>query len=210
MVRASTLLTSATLAAVSAAQQAATTSVTSLIMPMLGDDQTIWASVMSAGPDATQYFIACSPDMDDTECGLANGFTVVNGPSTLSVSMAMVTVTAAFSCKLDGRNAVCTGSTTDVEEKTLDIMSETMSNYSQFAYPVTITAGLEKLAAATGGSVAPSTTGTGTGAAAPTGTSGGEGAGSGTSSSTAGVPRITGNAVVMGAAALVGGAAMLL
>ena len=95
--------------------------------------------------------------------------------------------------------------------------------------PITITAGLEKLSgggtatstsnsaapasSATDGPSAPTLTTLST-APAPTGTESTEGSGEGaadptSSLSTGGMPRVTQNAVVMGAAALVGGAMLL-
>lgn len=207
MVRASSILASASFAVLATAQQAATTSVVSLLLPMV-NQKTIVASVMTAAPDATKYLIACPSGMDSNDCGLGTGFTVVNGPSTLSVYMGMDVVTAEFSCKLDKSVADCTGVFTDKEQRTSSKLEEKFSDLSSYVVPVTITAGLEKLAAVTGTAGS-----TGTGATAPNETGASTGSrsqGSSTSSSTAGVPRITGNAAVMGAAALVGGAAMLL
>jgi hypothetical protein len=48
------------------------------------DSQPIEASVVSAGPTATSYFIACPTSLKDDECGLGTGFGVLYGPSTMS------------------------------------------------------------------------------------------------------------------------------
>ena len=98
-----------------------------------------------------------------------------------------------------------------------------MTDYLSFVTAVTLTAGIDKLPAATAPTSADATrtapTNTGattfttapTNTAAPTDNSGGsdESTGETTSTSTGGVARITQNAVVLGAAALVGGAMMM-
>lgn len=81
-----------------------------------------------------------------------------------------------------------------------------MTGYTEYLLPITITAGLEKLSGA-GGAGATKTSASTT--AAPTKTQGGGASDAASSSSTGGVPQITQNAVIMGAAALVGGVMLI-
>jgi hypothetical protein len=125
-------------------------------------------------------------------------------------------------CKITPSNgsAYCVGAV--ISEGTTSSITEVVP-IDGLAMPVTLTDGLEKLPAATGSPTAPAntdaiTTPAPTGTGAPTGDSdenSGEnsedndestGEPETTSTSTAGVARITQNAVVLGAAALVGGA----
>jgi hypothetical protein len=129
-------------------------------------------------------------------------------------------------CKITPSNgsAYCVGAV--ISEGTTSSITEVVP-IDGLAMPVTLTDGLEKLPAATGSPTAPAntdaiTTPAPTGTGAPTGNSdensdenSGEnsedndestGEPETTSTSTAGVARITQNAVVLGAAALVGGA----
>lgn len=91
------------------------------------------------------------------------------------------------------------------------------SELSSLYIPITITAGAEKLAAATAGPKATTdgpaptgsaattlTTATSTGTGTGTGSAGNAAQTQSSSTSTGGVPQITQNAVLMGAAALVG------
>jgi hypothetical protein len=52
------------------------------------DDQTILASIVTAGPTATGYLLTCptdDPNYDDTKCGLGTGIRILEGPSTLAL-----------------------------------------------------------------------------------------------------------------------------
>lgn len=130
-------------------------------------------------------------------------------------------------CTLDpaANIADCSGGV--ISQELTSTVTATLSDYSDLIMPVTITAGVEKLSAATGPSdseavtTGPSNTGVTTPAPTPT-TSGAPADNSGdnsngsdestdqtTSTSTGGVARITQNAAVLGAAALVGGAMMM-
>lgn len=93
MVRASSLFISAGLAAVSTAATAAQqTTTVSVLLPLFGDDQTIFASVIGANPTATTYSVNCPPGTDSNDCGLGTGFKVINGPKTVSIDMPMDSV----------------------------------------------------------------------------------------------------------------------
>jgi len=86
--------------------------------------------------------------------------------------------------------------------------STTISDYTDWIVPITVTAGLELLTGGGSGTAtgtAPTTKLTGT--HSPTTTE--AGAAGSTSKSTAGVPRVTQHAVLAGVAAIVGGVAMI-
>ncbi|KAL2024511.1 hypothetical protein VTK56DRAFT_7554 [Thermocarpiscus australiensis] len=211
MMRACSLLFAAGLAGLSAAQS---TSVVNLLMP-LADPQSLAGSVVSAGPTATTYFVTCPTGADSTDCGLGDGVSLVNGPSTASYAMSSGPNTIMAQCKLDHETADCTG--TIAVDGTITSTTERLTGYTSLLLPVTLTAGLEKLSAATTGGASPTVTSTNPGSSsAVTGTSPSSsssaavtGTNPSSSSSTAGVPRITQNAVVMGAAALIGGAMLV-
>jgi hypothetical protein len=129
-------------------------------------------------------------------------------------------------CKLTARNnsAYCVGAI--VEDGVTSSMAQVIGGYLDFLMPVTLTAGLEKLPAATGSPTEPAntdaiTTPAPTGTGAPTDDSDDSSDGNdessdgndksteepgSTSTSTGGVARITQNAIALGAAALFGGA----
>ncbi|VBB73904.1 Putative protein of unknown function [Podospora comata] len=206
MVRVTTaLLASAGLSTMASAQDvgAATTSVTSLFLPGF-DTQTIWASVITAQPAAATYSLACPPDADSNDCGLGTGLTIVQGESTFSIDMRGESVTQQYDCNLVGKEATCFGSI--ISPGGTALFQQVAGDYQKEIQAVTITAGLEKLDVE-----AATTSASGTGAvetSTPSTTQTEDAAGS-TSSSTAGVPQITQNAIMMGAA-LVGAGAMLL
>jgi hypothetical protein len=112
------------------------------------------------------------------------------------------------SCSLDPAKdrASCFGTTIRDDEKM--ISAEEIVGYKSQFLPVTITAGADKLKAVpTGGSDSDSNGPAET--AAPTATAGSGPQPTAAESTNAAFPRITQNAVVMGAAALVGGVMML-
>jgi hypothetical protein len=45
------------------------------------------ASVISAGPTATDYYVSCPTDAPSDECGIGMGFSLRNGPEVLTYSM---------------------------------------------------------------------------------------------------------------------------
>lgn len=61
-------------------------STVSVMLPM-GSWEDMAGSVISAGPTATSYFIACPSDAPDANCGPGDGMHVLYGPSTLSFAM---------------------------------------------------------------------------------------------------------------------------
>jgi hypothetical protein len=71
---------------VTAGLAAAQSSVVNIMFPF-ADQQDNGASVMSAAPTATRYFITCPPGTSEEDCGLAEGVEVLYGPSTLEYTM---------------------------------------------------------------------------------------------------------------------------
>ncbi|KAH6855777.1 hypothetical protein B0I37DRAFT_411743 [Chaetomium sp. MPI-CAGE-AT-0009] len=199
---------------------AAQSTVVNILFPF-PDQQDNGASVISAAPSATKYFVTCPPGTSEEDCGLADGVEVLYGPSTMSYLMA----TVSADCKINPskNEASCSGAL--ISDKETSTVVEVITDYSSHIMPVTVTAGLEKLSAGAGAgasnTAAPSSSATDvpststpttmTTAAVPTNSEGsGEDAADPTSSlSTAGMSRVTQNAVIMGAAALVGGAILL-
>lgn len=110
-------------------------------------------------------------------------------------------------CVIEQQTAVCTTSVLGSEANDPGVETQTLTDITtaDFFMPVTVTAGLDKLAAATAtGAVAtaPTSTGAGTGASASASSDA-------TSVSTGGAPYATRNAVMAGVAAIVGGAIVM-
>ncbi|KAL2266980.1 hypothetical protein VTJ83DRAFT_4257 [Remersonia thermophila] len=156
----SMLLTAATAAGLAAAQ--ASTTVVSVLVPF-ADLQAIEGSVISAGPTATSYLLACPTTARDTECGLGPGISVLHGPSILTYAMSYTgfdetSSTEAFfslgaSCTMDDAKNTIGCLATYVSGTETTTFSTKEESYREHIMPVTITAGVEKLqVAATGGS----------------------------------------------------------
>lgn len=77
MKHASSLLLTAGVAA------AQSTTVVSAFLPALWD-ASMAASVVSAGPTATDYMLSCPSDTPDEECGMTDGIAILYGPSTMT------------------------------------------------------------------------------------------------------------------------------
>jgi hypothetical protein len=75
------LLALPVIAGLAGSSLAQSTTVVDVLIPQV-DQQTILASVVSVGPDATAYSLACPPDTDATDCGIGGGFFVTAGPTT--------------------------------------------------------------------------------------------------------------------------------
>ncbi|KAL2176809.1 uncharacterized protein P884DRAFT_260296 [Thermothelomyces heterothallicus CBS 202.75] len=202
---------------VTAGLAAAQSSVVTVLLPQF-DQQAIDASVIAAAPTATTYRINCPPGADSSDCGVPDEFEFVYGPSTFAYTMSMgKTMVATANCKLDmpKDTADCVG--TMSEEGLSTVGRDTLTDLTSYMLPITITAGLDKLAASTGAGTAPAaparttTTGGTTETAETAGSTGTTGSTAATSSTqTGGVPpQITQNAVLVGAAALVGGAMLM-
>lgn len=63
-----------------------TTSVTSMFLYGFEGDNIV-ASVISAAPQSTEYFITCAPGTDSSDCGFGPGVTFTEGPSTLAIHL---------------------------------------------------------------------------------------------------------------------------
>ncbi|KAF7530825.1 hypothetical protein G7054_g9471 [Neopestalotiopsis clavispora] len=119
----------------------ATVSVTSIFLPGF-DQQGLVASVITAAPTATAYFVQCNPDAV-VDCGLGSGMTLTEGPSTFEVSINSTDMTISEACQFSSDTASCTYSTPGGEPA-----SESATGIQAMYLNVTITAGFEALASA--------------------------------------------------------------
>ncbi|KAI5463229.1 hypothetical protein BGZ63DRAFT_186898 [Mariannaea sp. PMI_226] len=220
----------ALLALIGAAAAAQTTTV-SVFLPMF-DEQALVASVIAADADKTTYLIGCPHGTDSSDCGVApGGQTIVYGPKTFALDYAYKgddqgDYKEHIDCNLQPAkdSLTCSVSVSQSYDGTQSESSTVMatSGYLELLFPVTVTAGAEKLnAASTAASTlstvaAPaSTTGAADATATATNTdtskdSSAAATPSSTASGNAAGAKATQNAVLAGAAVLVGGAAMLL
>ncbi|KAI3399646.1 hypothetical protein diail_5994 [Diaporthe ilicicola] len=157
------------------------------------------ASVMGADATATTFFLTCPTDGASLQCGLGEGMEVVEGSEIIEVHMTQAdVVTADISCSIASNTASCTSSIASIDLPISDTATAysmatstgtgTVADISSSTMPVTVTAGLEKLAA----------TAAGTSTSQPS-----------SSVVTAGMPKMTQNVVLAGAAAMFGGAMVL-
>ncbi|KXX78835.1 hypothetical protein MMYC01_201528 [Madurella mycetomatis] len=167
------------LAAVLAAVSAAQSTTTVTVMMPLVGDQPIFGSVVEVLPTATSYVLACPTDVDSTECVIPAGLSLLSGPSTMS-----------YQLEIGESDTVTAGCT--LASETLDcsagVVAGGTTELTTTQMPVS-EVGTDIYHAVT------ITAGVEKLRAAAT--------------STGGVPRITQNAVIMGAAALVGGAMLV-
>lgn len=163
------------------------------------EPQTILGSVVGVDATATTFFLTCPTDAVSLQCGLGKGLEIIEGPEVLEVHMTQANVvTADISCSIVSNTASCTSSVASIDltidntatdySMATETGTGTMADISAQTMPVTITAGLEKLTA----------TATATATSQPS-----------SSVATAGVPRMTQNAVLAGAAVMFGGAMIL-
>jgi hypothetical protein len=104
------------------------------------DPQTLHASVITANPTATSYFLACASDAPDDECGLEVGAKVLEGPSTLEVHLTLGTsYTSDMTCRLNGDAADCRHSSRGPDGNMTADMH--YGDIRPWAMPVTVTAG---------------------------------------------------------------------
>ncbi|KUL84439.1 hypothetical protein ZTR_08809 [Talaromyces verruculosus] len=87
-------------------------SVTTLFLPFF-DQQPLVASVIDSNAATTTYSVACAPGTDSTECGAGTGFTLVEGPKTMSLELVDGDKSVAYAdlnCDLDASvsTAACT------------------------------------------------------------------------------------------------------
>ncbi|ETS83293.1 hypothetical protein PFICI_05169 [Pestalotiopsis fici W106-1] len=119
----------------------ATASVTSIFLPGF-DQQGLVASVITAAPTATAYFVQCNPNAV-VDCGLGGGVTLTEGPSTFEVSINSTDMTISEACQFSSNTASCTYSTPGGEPA-----AESATGLQAMYLNVTITAGFEALASA--------------------------------------------------------------
>ncbi|KAK4243348.1 hypothetical protein C7999DRAFT_18290 [Corynascus novoguineensis] len=158
-----------------------TTTLVNIMMPLV-NTQPIGASVISAGPTAIDYFVTCPSSIDQEKCGLADGITVLYGPSTMTYGISYSKYnTMSANCKLNPTKNVADCIGQHILDGKTTVVHGIDENYSELIKTVPITAGVEKLSA-TGSLIVPTTC-----------------------MSISGVPQITQNVLLKGAAALVGG-----
>ncbi|GJN80913.1 hypothetical protein VFPFJ_00857 [Purpureocillium lilacinum] len=228
------LLAAAVAGAAGVAAADGSTTTIPVLLPMF-DKQKLVGSVVDADSTLTTFAVACAPGVKADECGFPGTFTVLQGPSTWSLSLGVsmgddtdVTVaTQDSNCKFDAAKdvATCVGSLTErVSNSDMHTtVSEVITGYKTLMIPVTVTAGVDKLSAApgatqTGSQATPTGTAASTMSTAASATASGSGSKTGSSASATGSPSsttnaagpmVTQNAVLAGVAAVVGGAMML-
>ncbi|KAG6217421.1 hypothetical protein E4U50_003861 [Claviceps purpurea] len=181
-----------------------------------GEKVPMAGSVIASDTSAVTLAVHCPASIAPAKCDLpSGGYTFTQGPSTWGLDykwrkeMDGMNIVGTEYCKLDPVADAATCTATMITESST-IHSETaLSGYKHMMYPVTITAGAEKLAASgDGGASAMLTTGTATATATETGTEAGR-TGMATVTSTrtnAAGAMVTQNAAVLaGVVAVVGG-----
>jgi len=208
--RTSSILATAALLGLTAAS-VETSTVTLILFGF--DPQPLVGSVMGSDATATTYSIKCKPGTDASNCGLpAGGMTIAEGPSTVSMQMAIGDGTyGTIHCSLDGTTrADCTetvGGSTSVGVLTgTDIASAYM--------PVVVTAGAGAAATPTGAGTpgatpaasTPAVTGSGSARGSPAPTANGSSGGSASASASgASATHTNAAAQVMGGGSMMGG-----
>ena len=145
------------------------------------DPQSLAASVITAAPSSTEFLLACPSSIASQDCGIEPAVTITYAPGAdeqniwqLSYAPSGEEFTMSNSCSVGhGTKAVCVESNGGKEANFPGVSTTTYEGASvqEMFLPVTITAGLEKLAGATnspGGSDATATSGSGTGTVAAT------------------------------------------
>ena len=163
------LLSTAGLFAMANAQSAAAPITTSLLVAG-ADKQPLAASVIGADRTATTYSINCPPGTDSNECGMGPGMTVTQfGTTAYAGLMSDPSFTYSWSCQLAGTTAAtCVQSAGGQSANFPGVETTTLSASEISLFPVTITAGQTKLAAATAASTTTGHSSASTGAAALT------------------------------------------
>ncbi|KAG5964731.1 hypothetical protein E4U58_003091 [Claviceps cyperi] len=170
-----------------------------------GDEFPMAGSVIASDNSAVTLAVQCSAGLASEKCGLPDGdFTVTQGSSMWALEYKGpketdgTNIVGTQNCKLDpvADTATCTA-TASMQGTAIDA-STVLSRYKQMMYPVTITAGAEKLAASgDGGASAMLTTATATATGTGTVTS--------TRTNAAGSMATQNAAVLAGVVAVVGG-----
>ncbi|KAF7116234.1 hypothetical protein CNMCM5793_004310 [Aspergillus hiratsukae] len=182
-------------------------STVSLFMPF-ADPQSLVAEVLGSSDSATTYLVNCASPGE--ECGMpTDGFTIVQGPSTLQQTYSYNDYYAAYGCKLGGTTSISC-QITQSDSTTTHVAATAMTeSIASFFLPVVVTGTATAGApATTGASVSAGTaSATATGSASATGkttlatgpsASGTQATASAStshsSSGNAAMPQITGNA----------------
>ncbi|KAG6218760.1 hypothetical protein E4U34_003922 [Claviceps purpurea] len=170
-----------------------------------GDKFPMAGSVIASDTSAVTLAVKCPTGLASEECGLpSGGVTITQGSSTWGLGFEGpketdgTNIVGTENCKLDpvADAATCTG-TANIQGTAMD-SNTVLSGYKHMMYPVTITAGAEKLAASgDGGASAMLTTGTATATGTATVTS--------TRTNAAGAMVTQNAAVLAGVVAVVGG-----
>lgn len=134
------------------------------------DPQQLVASVITANPTSTQYLLTCPSSVDANDCGYRPGVTIGQKSGSIwgaSLTAPQESFTMSYECTvytsgaIRSRSAVCTESYGGAAANDPGVVTTTLSGTELQFWPVTITAGLDKLSAsATGSGVKASTTGT--------------------------------------------------
>ncbi|EFY87547.1 hypothetical protein J3458_002151 [Metarhizium acridum] len=208
------------LAALAGSAVAAETTTVKILV--LGDESPLVGSVVNADSSATTFAVQCPSGTPSDECGLPpDGATITQGESTWQWNYGMSNselgvFTQKANCKLDPSKDVAACSVEITEGSQVTSSETTESGYKTSMFPVTITAGADKLSASprasatNGGSNSVSETAAGkTTQASKTSSAGevgkpGEAAATSTTGKNA-APAVTQNAVLAGVAAIVGG-----
>ncbi|KAJ4424028.1 hypothetical protein N0V82_001275 [Gnomoniopsis sp. IMI 355080] len=150
---------------------AQSTSVTSLLLYGFEGDNIV-ASVMSAAPSATAYFVTCGPGTDASDCGFGPGVTFTEGPSTLGIHFTESgAITMDVECAIASQTADCTQTIAGSEANEPGTTSAIVSDISESLATVTITAGLELLSGASSATTTGSSSASGMTTEATTGAS---------------------------------------
>ncbi|KAG5964662.1 hypothetical protein E4U57_004933 [Claviceps arundinis] len=202
------LLPSPTLATTSSSPPNSKSSPTIPIL-FFGDEFPMVGSVIASGASAVTLSVQCSAGLTSEKCGLpGGGFTITQGSRTWGLGYEGpketdgTNIVGTENCKLDpvADAATCTA-TANIQGTAMDSKT-VLSGYKHMMYPVTITAGAEKLAASgDGGASAMLTTATAT----ETGTRTGTATVTSTRTNAAGSMVTQNAAVLAGVVAVVGG-----
>ncbi|KFG83900.1 hypothetical protein MANI_016816 [Metarhizium anisopliae] len=211
------------LAALAGSAVAAETTTVKILV--LGDESPFVGSVVNVDSSATTFAVQCPSGTPSDECGLPpGGATITQGESTWQWSLGMSNsemgvLTQKANCKLDPSKDVAACKIEFTEGSQVTSSEVTESGYKTSMFPVTITAGADKLSASPGASAtnggsnsasetatAKTTQASKTSKTSSTGEAGqpGEAAATSTTGKNA-APAVTQNAVLAGVAAIVGG-----
>ncbi|KAK5660475.1 hypothetical protein OQA88_13023 [Cercophora sp. LCS_1] len=190
------------------------TVVTELVLPFIYPEGTTpVASILSAAPETVVYKLGCPSQIKPESCYISDGITFTSSASGAEwrVTVPSRKYGESVSCAFRTGDAICTRQMSDY--KHTETFEGTQKNYQALVTPVIITAGLEKLSGGASATVplteatslesAPVTEGATATSASTTESTSTE------TTPTAGVPRMTQNAVMAGVAAVMGAVLLL-